>query len=218
MILPERLAALDCCAVSDALDALGLPPAIDGLVPLSVRTRVAGRAVTVRLGTDAPAHGSRRHLGTAAIEVAQAGDVIVVEHSSRDDCAGWGGVLSTGASLKGIAGVIIDGAARDIDEARQLGFPVYGRKPIAVTARGRVFEQSCNEPVSIGGVTVAPGDYLIADSSGVAFIPQARADEVVSRAEAIAARERLMIEELGKGRPITEVMGIDYEKMLGNQD
>lgn len=216
--LAQRLRRLDCCAVSDALDALGLPPAVEGLAPLSVQQRIAGRAVTVRLGRDAPQGGSQRHLGTAAIAAADRGDVIVVEHTSRDDCAGWGGVLSTGASLAGVLGVIIDGAARDIDEARELGFPVYGRKPLAVTARGRVYEQSCNEAITIGGVEVAPGDYVLADASGVAIIPEDRAAEVIDTAERIAAKEKLMVDELRKGRPITEVMGLDYETMLGSQD
>lgn len=216
--LTERLQRLDCCAVSDALDALELPPAIEGIAPLTVARPIAGRSVTVRLGSDAPGGGTTRHLGTAAVEAAGPGDVIVVEHRSRDDCAGWGGVLSTGASLKRVEGVVIDGAARDIDEARQLDFPVYGRKAIAVTARGRVYEQSCNEPVTIGGVTVTPGDYLVADSSGIAVIPKDAAGEVIALAEKIAGKEKLMVDELRKGRPITEVMGLDYEKMLGNQD
>lgn len=215
--LVARLAAVDCCAVSDALDSLGLPPAVEGLPPLSVHKRIAGRVVTLRLESTLPQGGSKRHLGTGAVEAAGEGDVIVVQHQSRDDCAGWGGVLSTGASVKKISGVVIDGAARDIDEAIELGFPVYGRKPIAVTARGRVYETAFNAVVDIGGVSVAPGDYVIADSSGVAFIPQARAEDVIAVAEKIAGKERLMVAELRKGRAITEVMGLDYEKMLGTQ-
>ena len=215
--LTRRLRALDCCAVSDALDSMGLPAAVDGLLPLSVRTTVAGTVVTVKLDTMPPEGGSKSHLGTRAIEVASDGEVIVVEHTSRDDCAGWGGVLSTGASLKGIGGVVIDGAARDIDEAIELGFPVFGRTPIAVTARGRVYETAFNEPVRIGGVSVAPGDYVIADSSGVAFIRSENAEAVIEAAEKISKKEQLMVAELKKGRPITEVMGLDYEEMLGTQ-
>ena len=215
--LTKRLAEIDCCAVSDALDSLGLKPAVEGLLPLSVRRRVAGRAVTVRLDSTPPEGGSKRHLGTNAVEAAGAGNVIVVEHQSRDDCAGWGGVLSTGASLKEIGGVIIDGAARDIDEAIDLDFPIYGKKQIAVTARGRVYETAFNETVNIAGATVTPGDYVIADSSGVAFIPADQANEVIEAAERIARKEQLMVAELRKGLPITEVMGLNYEKMLGTQ-
>ena len=157
----ERLEAVDCCAVSDALDSLGLPPAVPGLIPLTVRRRIAGRAVTVKLDATPPEGGSKRHAGTAAIEAADSGDVIVVQHHSRDDCAGWGGVLSTGASLKGISGVVVDGGARDIDEAIELDFPVFGRKPIAATARGRVFETAFNAPVEIAGVGVTHAEAHI---------------------------------------------------------
>lgn len=215
--LTERLKNIDCCAVSDALDALGLKPAVEGLPPLSVQRRIAGRAVTVRLDTKAPEGGSKRHLGTLAVETAGPGNVIVVEHQSRQDCAGWGGVLATGAKLKDIEGVIIDGAARDIDEAVELDFPIYGKKAIAVTARGRVYETDFNATIDVCGVSVEPGDYVIADSSGVAFIPADRAEEVIAKAEMVAKKEQLMVAELKKGLPITEVMGLNYEQMLGTQ-
>jgi 4-hydroxy-4-methyl-2-oxoglutarate aldolase len=209
-----RLAALDSCALSDALDSLGLPPAVIGLGPLSVAQRIAGPVVTVKLAAGKPRGASARHLGTAAIESAQQGDVIVLEHSSGAQCAGWGGVLSCGAQVNGVAGVIIDGPARDIDEARALGFPVYGRSVIARTARGRAYEQDFNCEITIGDVRVAPGDYVLADGSGVAFVPRARVEEIVQRAERIATRERLMLQALRDGERITEVVGRDYEEML----
>ncbi len=213
-----RLAALDSCAVSDALDSLGLPPAVAGLAPVSVRRRIAGPAVTVKLGPEKPVRAPVRHLGTAAIEAARAGDVVVIEHTSGIGCAGWGGVLSTGASLRGIAGVVIDGPARDLDEAAALEFPVYARSADARTARGRVYEQDFACPVTLGGVHVAPGDFVLADSTGVVFVPAQRAAEVLRRAERIAARERLMVEALRRGERITEVVGRDYEDMLDSLD
>jgi len=212
--LLARLASLDSCALSDALDSLELPPAVVGLVPLSVAERIAGPVITVKLAPGRPPGGTARHLGTAAIEAAKPGDIIVLEHSSGVQCAGWGGVLSAGAQVNGVAGIIIDGPARDIDEARALGFPVYGRSAIARTARGRVYEDRCNAPVMIGGVAVAPGDFALADGSGVVFIPRARLEEVVRRGEHIAERERLMVHALRNGDRITEVVGRDYEEML----
>lgn len=216
--LVARLLAVDSCAVSDALDSLGLPPAAIGLSPLSITRRVAGPAITVKLGPEAPAGGSVRHLGTAAIEAATPGDVIVVEHSSGIRCAGWGGVLSTGAQLAGVVAVIIDGAARDIDEAHALQFPIFGRAAIARTARGRVYEQDFNCPIEIDGITVRPGDVTLADSSGVVFVPSERLGEVVRRAERIAGRESLMVGALRKGERITEVVGKNYETMLDKLD
>lgn len=213
-----RLRALDSCAISDALDSAGLPPAVAGLAPLSVARRIAGRVVTVKLGPDKPVGRSVRHLGTAAIESAEPGDVIVLEHSSGIECAGWGGVLSAGAQLRSVAGVVIDGPARDIDEARELDFPVFGRAAVARTARGRVYEQAYNGPIEIAGVPVQPGDFVLADSTGVVFVPKAHADKVIGRAERIAAKERLMVEALRRGDAITAVVGRDYEDMLDELD
>lgn len=212
--LLDRLDALDSCAVSDALDSLGLPAAATGIAALSVRQRIAGPAATVRLGPDKPAGGNIRHLCTAAIANAKRGDIIVVEHSSGVECAGWGGVLSAGAQLHGVRGVILDGPARDIDEAIDLEFPVYATGPISRTARGRVYEQDYDCPVTIAGIPVAPGDLVLADSSGVAFVPLDRAAEVVARAERITAREQLMVAALRRGESIVDVVGRDYEDML----
>lgn len=214
----DRLLALDSCALSDALDSAGLPCAVPGLVPLSIAERIAGRAVTVKLGPEKPAEAGARHLGTAAIESAQPGDVIVVEHSSGVACAGWGGVLSAGARIRALSGVVIDGPARDIDEARELGFPIYGRSADARTARGRVYEQGYQCPIEIAGVHVEPGDFVLADSTGVVFVPKSRLEDILGRAERIAAKERLMVEALRRGEPITAVVGRDYEDMLDELD
>lgn len=216
--LTARFAALDSCAVSDALDSLGLPPAVVGLIALSTPARIAGRVATVKLGPEPPASGSPRHLGTAAIEAAEPGDVIVLEHSSGVECAGWGGVLCAGARARGVAGVIIDGPARDIDEARALEFPVYGRSANARTARGRIYEQDFDCTIKIGDVRVDPDDFVLADGSGVVFVPKRHLEETVRRAERIVAREALMVTALRNGERITEVVGRDYEQMLNELD
>ncbi len=210
----RRLQALDCCAVSDALDKLDLPAAVSGLRALGAARRIAGRAVTVKLGRGPAPPGPVRHLGTAAVEAAGAGDVIVVEQRTGIDAGSWGGVLTLGASLRGVAGAVVDGPVRDIDEAAALGFPVYGRTCTARTARGRIVELGTQVPVTIGEAAVAPGDYVIADASGVAIVPAAQVDRVLEAAEAIAEREAAMAGALRAGRPITEVMGASYEEML----
>lgn len=156
----------------------------------------------------------KRHLGAGAIMAAAPGDVIVVEHRGRADVSGWGGLLSRGAIKAGIAGVIVDGAVRDVDEAAELGLPVFARAAVPVTARGRVAEHGFDEPVTIAGIAVAPDDWVLADGSGVVFVAAARIDEVLQRAERICAREALMARDIDAGRPIGEVMGADYENML----
>lgn len=213
----RRLARLDVCAVSDAMDKLGLPPAVSGLEQRSTTRRIAGRVVTYRLVAAAQAprqEGAPRHLGTTAIEMAQPGDVIVVEQRTGVDAGSWGGILSLGAKLRGIAGVIADGPVRDIDEARAYDFPVYSRALTARTARGRVAEADAGRPVRIGDVTVGTGDYVVADASGVVFIPAADIDRLLDAAEHIAGREAAMAKALLAGGRITEVMGADYEHML----
>lgn len=216
--LVPRLRHLDACAVSDALDRLGIDQQVaTGLTQQSTQAKLAGRVVTYRLvpaGQAPKTDGPVRHLGTTAIELAAAGEVIVVEQRTGIEAGCWGGILSMGAKVKGIAGVVADGPVRDIDEARAYELPVYCRSLTARTARGRVEEAEVNGPVCIGGVTVNPGDLVIADGSGVVFIPAARAAEVIAAAERIAGREAGMAKDLLAGRPVTEVMGRDYEFML----
>jgi 4-hydroxy-4-methyl-2-oxoglutarate aldolase len=215
----RRLSRLDTCAVSDALDALSLPGAALGLRAVSGTGLVAGPVVTVDLTVAAnhsasTAAAPRRHLGTAAVDAAGPGDVIVVAHYGRADVAGWGGVLAAGASRKGVAGVIVDGAVRDVDQAAGYGLPVYATAAVPLTARGRVTERAWNVPVTIAGVPVRPGDYVIADGSGVVFVPRERAGDVLARAEAITRAEAQMTARALAGEPMAQVMSHDYESML----
>ena len=92
-----RLAQLDACAVSDALDRLALPGAVTGIQRLTTTRRISGRVITVKMGRDEGRPPASRHLGTTAIESAQPGDVIVMEQRTGIDAACWGGNLSLGA-------------------------------------------------------------------------------------------------------------------------
>ena len=215
--LVARLEKLDACAVSDALDSLQMSGAESGIPRRSTRQRIAGVVQTVKLHDQPPAGGSKRHLGTAAIESADNHTIIVVEQRTGIDCAGWGGVLANAAKVKGVRGVIMEGPARDIDEYEEIGFPVFSRFTTPHTARGRVYEQSFGEPIQVGEARVAAGDYVIADASGIVFIPEARAEEVIAIAEKIAEKERLMTADVLAGKPVSEVMGTNYENMLENK-
>jgi 4-hydroxy-4-methyl-2-oxoglutarate aldolase len=220
--LTKRLRKLDTCAVSDAMDRLGLTGVVLGVHPLGPRRRIAGHAVTVRLDAateqlraEIAARGEHpRHLCTAAVDASGPGDVIVVANAGRSDAAGWGGTLSLGATVRGIEGVIVDGACRDIDEAFDHDFAVYGSGAVPLTARGRVTETAWNEPVEFAGLTVKPGDLVIADSSGVVFLPAERATDIVAAAEDIADREKAMAHAVRERRPMAEVMGANYERLL----
>jgi regulator of RNase E activity RraA len=213
--LAARLARLDTCGVSDAMDRLGLSGAVLGLRPMWPCPRIAGQVITVRLRRTEPGDHSARHLGTSAIEAGGPGQVIVIEHHDRDDAAGWGGILSLAARLKGIEGVIVDGVCRDVDDSRDAGFPVYARAATPMTARGRVVEASMGEPIRVGDLHVSNADYVIADWSGAVFLPADRAEEIVTTAEGLMAREAAMAEAVRAGKSVVEVMGASYESMLG---
>jgi 4-hydroxy-4-methyl-2-oxoglutarate aldolase len=213
----QRLARLDCCAVSDALDKLGLTGTVTGLAQRSSTRRIAGRAVTVKLVAKEqapPPSVPPRHLGTSAIEAGGPGSIIVIEQRTGIDAGSWGGILSIAAKLRGVEGVVADGPVRDIDEARAYDLPIYARALTARTARGRIAEAATNVAVTIDDVTVAPGDYVIADNSAVVFIRAAGIAAVLAAAEEIAAREAAMAKALLTGQSVVTVMGANYENML----
>jgi 4-hydroxy-4-methyl-2-oxoglutarate aldolase len=209
-----RLRKVDCCAVSDALDSLNLKGVVSGLPQRSGEGRIAGQVITVKLGIGAAPAGPPRHLCTTAIETGGSDNVIVVEQRTGVEAGGWGGLLSLGAKARGIAGVIVEGPMRDVDQSIELEFPVFARSLTALTARGRISEQATNVPVQIGDITVQPGDYVIADRSAVIIVSQADIDRVLPAAERIAAKEEEMVRHIGAGRPIGTVMGGNYEHLL----
>lgn len=223
LTLVSQLRELDCCAVSDALDKLGLPGWVHGIKRLTTGLRIAGAVVTVRLESvnqetlasmAVPEKTQVRHLGTKAIELATPGDVIVVSHPGGIHAGTWGGTLSLGAHLKGIAGVVSNGLIRDVDEASELEFPIWGAGTTARTARGRLIETGTNVPIKLGEITVHAGDYIIADGSGVVLVAAIDIVRVLEVAKQIAGRESTMAARLRAGHAITQVMGSDYEHML----
>lgn len=213
--LVARLEKLDTCALSDALDRLGIEGVALGLSAVSAGRRIAGAAITVQLGPD-DGRASKRHLCTAAVDAARPGQIIVIAHGGRTDVAGWGGILSKGAVRNGAEGIVIDGACRDVDEGREMELPIYAKACVPITARSRIIELDWDVPVTIAGIDVAPGDLVLADASGVVFVPLAHAEEAIATAEKIVAKERLMATEVDRGSAMAQVMGIDYEAMLSN--
>jgi len=212
--LLTRLARLDTCAISDALDKLGLKGVASGIHRVATDNRISGRVVTAKLEPDDGRPAASRHLGTTAIETAQPGDVIVMEQRTGIVAAAWGGNLSLAAQLRGVAGTIVEGPARDVDEAHGYGYPVFARSRTPHTARGRIVEVGTNVPIVVGDIAVSPGDYVVADGTGVVFVRATDIDAVLTAADAVVARERAMVAALREGTPVTQVMGITYETML----
>lgn len=195
----KRLKELSTTNISDALDFIHLKGACWGVNAMHPGcSRIAGEAVTVRL-IPAGALTPRVHLGQQAIHLAKAGDIIVVDNASRLDVSCWGGVLSTAASLKGVSGVVVDGACRDIDDYVELGFSVYALGAVVASARGRVIEDDTNCTIQFRGVQVNPGDIVVADRSGVVFIPKDRFAEVLDKAYSLYEREEAMCADLRSG-------------------
>ena len=196
--LRERLDRLSTTNVSDALDALGLKGSTYGVNKMYEGCeKIIGEAVTMKV-VAAGLTKSTTHMGVNAIEVAKGG-----------------GVLSTGAKYKGVSGVVIDGACRDLDECIEMGFPVYARATICATARGRVMEEATNVMVSFHGVQVRPGDIVMGDITGVVFIPQERLEDVIAKAETLLEKEEAMCRDIKSGMSMMEVdKKYNYENML----
>ncbi|WP_205571089.1 RraA family protein [Streptomyces sporangiiformans] len=203
--LLDRFAELDSAAVSDALDQLGLPAGVGGIRPVWGPAAVVGFAVTVELEprADGPADA---HIATTAIETADDQSVIVVDNQGRTDVSCWGGILSLGAAQRGVRGVVADGVCRDVAEARELGFPVFSRGAIPATARGRLRQRSTGESVEVAGLTVEPGDVVVADETGLVVVPRERAAEVAGIATGIVARERAIADEVRAGARLSHAM------------
>jgi 4-hydroxy-4-methyl-2-oxoglutarate aldolase len=215
--LLDRLRSVDTCALSDALDRLGKPGAVAGIGPVTGTSAVAGRVVTVEL---APARGAvtqtpPRHLATAAVAASGPGDVIVVSHPGGT-MAGWGGLLSLAAAERGVEGTLVDGPCRDVDESRAIGYSMFAPGVTPITARGRLVEAQWGGPIQFAGVRVSLGDLVLADGSGIVFVPHEMAEAVLALAAELTARESAMAAAVRGGRPVTEVMGPAYEQLSGS--
>jgi regulator of RNase E activity RraA len=173
-----------------------------------------GRAVTIRL-IAAGAVPSGAHLGVDAIFNSEAGDIIVIDNRGDLHHNCWGEILAMGAKQKGVSGVVVDGAVRDVDACETFDFPVHARGTVPSTARGRIVQEAWNIPVRLGDAPVRPGDVIVADVNGVVVIPIERLAEVITAAEEIMAKELAMIDALRAGESILEVdQRFNYEQML----
>lgn len=210
----SRLEKLSTTNLSDAMDKIGLRGAVTGVRPLFGMPRICGRAMTIKV-TAAGMTRSKHHLGIEAIAAAEEGDLIVIDNHGdvQNNC--WGEILSCAAKKKGLSGVVIDGAARDVDECQKMDFPVFARAVVPITARGRIMQEDFNCMIRLGDVQVRPGDVLTGDVNGVVVIPAEKTEEVVSEAERIMAKEESMKNDIMAGMDILEVDAkYNYEQML----
>jgi 4-hydroxy-4-methyl-2-oxoglutarate aldolase len=198
---------------SDAMDELGIVGAVPAAVlrPKDPKARVVGRALTVRnIVASAPVPDKVRAgvSGLGEIEahnLAEPGDVLVVQ--GVDQVSNLGGMSATIGRRQGEIGAIVDGGARDVDHSRAIGLPVWSKSVSPITGKWRVETVAVNKPVSIYGVTVNPGDLVLADETGVCFIPRERAGEVLQRAQRNAAAEKVREDKIASGAPVAELIG-----------
>jgi RraA family protein len=189
--LMQRFAAFDSPDISDQLNRLyALTSAIHCLT--GQNHKVIGPACTVKVypGDNLMVHKS--------LDIAQPGDVVVVDAGASSLNAALGSLISTKAQHRGIAGFIVDGFVRDLPEITPLGLPLFARgtTPIGPLHRG---PGEVNYPICCGGVVVNPGDIVVADGFGVVIVPRDNAQDILERLQAYAAKNAQYLAGVKKG-------------------
>ena len=197
-------------SVSDAVDqVVGRRGYLSHDVRPFVPGRFVGRAATALVRPAPPEQATPalavRH-PVEMIDAANAGDVGVIVMEGSLDVAAIGGLMGTAAKARGMAGMVLDGAVRDIAELRALELPVYARSASPATAVGRYASVSKQVPVECAGVTVSPGDIIVAGEDGVVVVPKDRAEEVLRRAREIDERETKMVPFIREHRSLQKAI------------
>ena len=196
----KRASKLDTTALSDALDRLGIPGQCLGIKPLDSRFRLAGRAFTLLYG---PAGLPPGTVGDFIDDVTES-NVIVIDNGGRENATVWGDILTMVAYRRNIAGTVIDGACRDTNLSREIGYPIFSRSYSMRTGKDRVQLEAINGPVNIGDARVLPGDILRGDGDGVVVIPAVHEDRLLTIAEEIDATEEKIRQAVLEGMRLTD--------------
>lgn len=193
---PAIVAGFRDAATGQVCDALGRFGALDHRIkPLGPGMRMVGVAVTVK------ARPCDNLVIWKAIELAQPGDVLVIATGGYTLSATWGDITSRAARARGVAGVVTDGAARDLDGILEVGLPVFAA---AITPNSPFKDGpgELNVPVACGGVPIQPGDILVGDSDGVVCVPRLEAETTLAELRKIQAAEAQRLGELERGELI----------------
>ncbi len=189
------------CLVADAHPRVG---AIGGLYPVNHGHKIAGPALTVKL----PDHDLVDIL--PVLSRAQPGDVVVLACHGNTHLAMWGGLMTALSQIAGIAGAIVDGAVRDVDEMRDLNFPAWYRgtmpRRCPATARETADPVQVNVPVGVGGEIIRPGDIVVADENGIAIVPVAVAREVLDGTGDLLAAEKVIRGRVNAGATVAQLL------------
>ncbi len=200
--------AFEKVSTSNIADAMQRRGPMEGIVPrITHGTKMVGRAVTVKTVDGDWAKP------VEAIDVAQEGEVIVID-AGGGKVALWGELASWSSKMKDVAGVVIDGSARDIDETIEMGFPLFSRhiSPRAGEPKGHG-EINCE--VSCGGRMVSPGDWIVGDETGVVVVPKRGSVEIANRALDVLERENRIREEIRRGSTLSQVLDLKKWEKVG---
>ncbi|MGI8516714.1 MAG: RraA family protein [Acidimicrobiia bacterium] len=199
---PELIARFVNYRSSDMSDAMNRAQTMSGIRTIYEPVpRVVGPAVTVN--SIVPSINA----GKIGLDRCQPGDVLVVACPAAVAHAVWGGNLAYGTKSRGVAGLIIDGAVRDVSEIRDVGLPTFARHIVTMAAPIFTPQGEVNVPIACGGVVVFPGDIIIADDDGIVVVPPAYAGQVMEATDAVNAKAASVQEILGRGE-ITNLAGI----------
>jgi 3-hexulose-6-phosphate synthase/6-phospho-3-hexuloisomerase len=168
---------------------------------------MAGRAVTVRTVNGDWAKP------VEAIDVAKPGEVIVID-AQGGTTAVWGELASWSCKVKGVAGVVIDGAIRDVPDIVEMGFPAFARHQVSHAGEPKGHGEIGAEIVC-GGQTVRSGDWVIGDASGVVVVPQERAVEIANRAVNVFETENRLREEIRRGSTLSQQLELEKWEKVG---
>lgn len=191
----ELLKRVSTPNISDAMHRKGAMRNIRSIYP---GTKTVGRAVTVQTFEGDWAKT------VEAIDIAREGDIIVI-YSGSPHVAPWGELATLSCLNKGVAGVVIDGAVRDVDDIRRLNFPVFATSIMPNAGEPKGFGE-INAEIQCGGQTVRPGDYIVGDDNGVVVIPKERGYEIARRALEVEKNERRIRDEIKRGKTLSEVL------------
>lgn len=184
-------------------DALGKSFAMDHeMRPRSANPRMAGPAFTVQV------HTADILMVSKALSECPSGSILVIDGHGERNTALWGGLTTMLALKKGVAGVVVEGAIRDLADIRPSKLPVFARA-VVPNAGGAEYAGELQIPVSCGGVVVTPGDWLVSDDDGVVVIPQARLAETVETASRIVEAEKRIAKAIRAGADLGKLLRID---------
>ncbi|MDV2481721.1 bifunctional hexulose-6-phosphate synthase/ribonuclease regulator [Methanoculleus sp. Wushi-C6] len=188
----------EAVSAPNVTDAMHRKGAMSGVFSLCGRVKAVGRAVTVRTVAGDWAKP------VEAIDVAGPGDLLVISNDGRTDVAPWGELATHSAKNRGIAGVVIDGAVRDVDDIREMKFPVFATATVPNAGDPKGLGE-INTEIACCGQEVRPGDWIVADESGVVVVPRERAYEVARRAMEVKKTEERIREEIRRGKTLSEI-------------